>query len=64
MTWMGNESVMWEGFEREFSAYLSHEDNRVQECAGAVVRFAREAKERALMRERDEAVHGLRRRRR
>jgi hypothetical protein len=59
MTWMGNESVMWKGFEEKFSAYLSHEDNQVREAAAAVVRFAREAKERALMHERDEAVRGL-----
>ena len=59
--WWGNESAMWDEESEPFNQLLSHDDDRIQKIGELCIAYFEASRENALIRERREAVYGIRR---
>jgi hypothetical protein len=57
-SWIGEESAMWAEWEERFGGLLSHHDLRIRTLGQVGQKSARARRERALRRERQEAIYG------
>lgn len=58
--WEGNESEMWAGWVERWQPLESHPDARVRRIGRAGREYAESERDRALRKEREEAIHGRR----
>ena len=59
MSWSGEESRMWSQWVEHFDRLLSHEDEKIHKVGELGKSRAEASRDRALSREREEAIHGL-----
>lgn len=61
ITWVGPESVRWEGWIQQFEQLCNHEDRQIREIGELGTKYSVQRRDAALKVEHDEAVYGYRR---